>query len=163
MLLNCYCTDHSTTGERNRTINKKIKGLRHVGYFVDDMDTTRDMFSRLFDIDAADIRGMTAEETGGAGVFSFITVGGTEMELIELKSAEVKDICGNPPAGISHIALEVEDIEAVVATLQERGFRLGNITKNGIFDNGKTKIAYLEPDDTDGHLIELVEPYNAGV
>jgi methylmalonyl-CoA/ethylmalonyl-CoA epimerase len=144
-------------------INKKIKGLRHVGYFVNDMDKTLDMFSRLFDIDAADTRTMTAEETAGAGAFGFVTVGGTELELIQLESAEVKDMCGNPPPGISHIALEVEDIEAVVAALQERGFRLGYVTKNGIFDNGKTKIAYLEPDDTDGHLIELVEPYNAGV
>ena len=29
---------------------------------------------------------------------------------------------------------------------------------NGIFDNGRSKVAYLEPEDTDGHLIELVEP-----
>jgi len=42
--------------------------------------------------------------------------------------------------------------------MQGKGFRLGYITKNGIFNNGKTKVAYLEPEDTDGHLIELVEP-----
>lgn len=34
---------------------------------------------------------------------------------------------------------------------------LGYITRYGIFDTGKTKIAYLDPKDTDGILIELVE------
>jgi len=138
-------------------INKKIKQLRHVGYFVEDMGATLDVFKRLFDVEDEDIRVMGSEETGGTGIFSFVTVGGTELELIQLESAAAKDWCGNPPPGISHIAFEVDDIEATVASLQARGFRLGYITKHGIFDNGKSKVAYLEPEDTDGHLIELVE------
>lgn len=138
---------------------KNIKQLRHVGYFVEDMDVTLDIFRRVFDLEDEDVRIMTAEETGGAGIFGFVTVGDSELELIELKSDAVKDMCGNPPPGISHVAFEVEDIEAVITRMQERGFHLGYITKSGIFDNGKAKIAYLEPDDIDGHLIELVEPY----
>jgi len=140
-------------------IKSKILGLRHVGYFVDDMDKTLATLTRLFDIGDEDKRIITAEETAGTGTFGFVTVGNTELELIQLESDEVKQMCGNPPAGISHIALEVEDIEAVVEAMQAKGFRLGYITKAGIFDNGKTKVAYLEPEDTDGHLIELVEPY----
>lgn len=139
------------------TINTKIKQLRHVGYFVDNMDATLDIFRRLFDVPDKDIRIMTTEETAGTGTFGFVTVGDTELELIQLESEPVKEMCGNPAPGISHVAFEVENIEAVVETLQERGFRLGYITKNGIFDNGKSKVAYLEPEDTDGHLIELVE------
>ena len=139
------------------TIKAKIKQLRHVGYFVEDMDATLDVFRRLFDLTDEDIRVMTSEETAGTGTFSFLTVGDTELELIQLESEAVKSLCGNPPAGISHIAFQVDDIEAVVESMQAKGFRLGYITKNGIFDNGKSKVAYLEPEDTDGHLIELVE------
>ena len=138
-------------------INEKIKQLRHVGYFVDNMDTTLDMFRRLFDLTDEDIRVMTTEETAGTGTFGFVSLAGTELELIQLESDQVKEMCGNPPPGISHVAFQVEDIESVVETMQERGFRLGYITKNGIFDNGKSKVAYLEPEDTGGHLIELVE------
>lgn len=138
-------------------INGKITQLRHVGYFVDNMDTTLDLFRRLFDLTDEDIRVMTTEETAGTGTFGFVSVGGTELELIQLESDQVKEMCGNPPPGISHVAFEVVDIEAVVESLQKKGFRLGYITKNGIFDNGKSKVAYLEPKDTDGHLIELVE------
>ena len=140
--------------------NKRIKKLRHVGYFVDDLNGTMGMLARLFDIDDGEMRRMSAEETAGAGEFGFVNVGDTELELIQLMSDEVKRMCGNPSAGISHIAFEVEGIEALVEELGTRGFRLGYITKHGIFDNGKTKVAYLAPEDTDGHLIELVEPYS---
>jgi catechol 2,3-dioxygenase-like lactoylglutathione lyase family enzyme len=138
-------------------INKNISRLRHVGYFVEDMDATLDIFRRLFDVKDEDIRVMSAEETGGTGIFCFVTVAGTELELIQLESDAAKTWCGNPPPGISHIAFQVEDIEATVASMRSKGFRLGYITKHGIFDNGKSKVAYLEPEDTDGHLIELVE------
>ena len=139
------------------TINGKITQLRHVGYFVEDMDATLNIFKRIFDLTDEDIRVMTSEETAGTGTFGFVSVGGTELELIQLESEQVKEMCGDPPPGISHVAFEVVDIEAVVESLQKKGFRLGYITKNGIFDNGKSKVAYLEPKDTDGHLIELVE------
>lgn len=140
------------------SISDKIKNLRHVGYFVDDMDAALDMFRRLFDVNDEDIRVMTAEETAGTGIFGFVNIGGVELELIQLLSDDAKAMCGNPQAGISHVAFQVENIEAVVEAMAERGFRLGYITRNGIFDNGRSKVAYLAPEDTDGHLIELVEP-----
>lgn len=139
------------------SINDQVKQLRHVGYFVDDMDASLAMFKRLFDLRDEDIRVMTAEETAGTGVFGFVGVGGVELELIQLLSEDVKAMCGNPPSGISHVAFQVENIETVVEAMEAKGFRLGYITKNGIFDNGRSKVAYLAPEDTDGHLIELVE------
>jgi catechol 2,3-dioxygenase-like lactoylglutathione lyase family enzyme len=140
------------------SINAKIKKLRHVGYFVDDVDASLDVFRRLFELQDDDIRITPAEETGGTGVFGLVKIGNVELELIQLLSPDVKAMCGNPPAGISHVAFEVEDIERVVGAMQARGFRLGYITKSGIFDNGRSKVAYLAPEDTGGHLIELVEP-----
>ncbi|MDJ0926034.1 MAG: VOC family protein [Gammaproteobacteria bacterium] len=140
------------------TINADFKGLRHVGYFVQDMDAALDMFQRLFDVPDENIRVMTAEETGGTGIFGFVKLPGVELELIQLVSDDVRTLCGDPAPGISHIALQVDNIEQVVESMAEKGFRLGYITKNGIFDNGRSKVAYLEPADTAGHLIELVEP-----
>jgi catechol 2,3-dioxygenase-like lactoylglutathione lyase family enzyme len=135
----------------------RVIGLRHIGYFVEDMDVSLDMFKRLFDVGDDDIRLMTAEETGGTGVFGFVSIGGVELELIQLISDDIKKITGDTSPGINHVAFQVENIEAVVTAMEKKGFRLGYITKNGIFDTGKTKVAYLEPLDTDGHLIELVE------
>lgn len=139
-------------------MDKRIKSLQHVGYFVHDMDDSLAMFSRLFGIEQADVRSMSADETAGTGRFSFIDVAGVELELIQLLDQNVKKMCGDPAPGISHIALQVEDIEGLVADLAERGFRLGYVTPDGIFDNGRSKVAYLEPEDTQGYLVELVEP-----
>jgi catechol 2,3-dioxygenase-like lactoylglutathione lyase family enzyme len=115
------------------------------------------MFKKFFDLTDADIRTMSADDTGGAGAFAFVKIGGTELELIQPISDFFKEMTGDPPAGINHIAFQVKDVEAEVKVLEEKGIHLGYITKDGIFDTGKTKLAYLEPKDTDGMLIELVE------
>lgn len=135
----------------------RVTRLRHVGYFVEDMDASLKMFKRIFDIKEDEIRIMTAEETGGTGIFGFISIGGVELELIQLISDDIKAMTDDPSPGINHVAFQVEDIEAVIETMEKKGFPLGYITKNGIFDTGKTKVAYLDPAETDGHLIELVE------
>mgnify|MGYP001451892034 CR=1 FL=1 len=138
------------------TDEKKVK-LRHVGYITNDMDKSVKMFKKFFDLKDEDIRSMSADDTGGAGAFSFIKVGGTELELVQPLSDYFREMTGNPPAGINHIAFQVQDIEKEIKSLEEKGIHLGYFTRDGIFDTGKGKIAYLDPHDTDGILIELVE------
>jgi methylmalonyl-CoA epimerase len=139
------------------SMNEQIKKLRHIGYIVKDMETSVGMFKKLFDLKDDDIRMMTADDTGGAGAFAFIPVGGTELELIQPVSDYFKEMTGDPPAGINHIAFLVKDVEKAVQAMEEKGIHLGYITRDGIFDTGGTKIAYLDPKDTGGILIELVE------
>jgi methylmalonyl-CoA epimerase len=138
-------------------MDEMITKLRHVGYIVKDMDKSVNVFKKLFDVKDEDIRMLTADDTGGAGAFSFIPVGGTELELIQPISDYFKEMTGDPPEGINHIAFQVKDVEKAVKNMEEKGIHLGYITKDGIFDTGGTKIAYLDPKDTDGILIELIE------
>jgi len=138
-------------------MNEQVKRLRHVGYIVKDMEKSIAMFKKLFDLKDEDIRKLTADDTGGAGAFAFIPLGGTELELIQPISDYFKEMTGDPPEGINHIALLVRDVEEAVKTMEEKGIHLGYITKEGIFDTGGTKIAYLDPRDTGGILIEMVE------
>ncbi len=138
-------------------MDEMITKLRHVGYIVKDMDKSVNLFKKLFDVQDEDIRKLTADDTGGAGAFSFISVGGTELELIQPISDYFKEMTGDPPEGINHIAFQVKDVEKAVKTMEEKGIHLGYITKDGIFDTGGTKLAYLDPRDTDGILIELIE------
>ena len=138
-------------------MDEMITRMRHIGYIVKDMDRSVNTFKKLFDLKDEDIRMLTADDTGGAGAFAFIPVGGTELELIQPISDYFKEMTGDPPEGIKHIAFRVEDVEQAVRNMEEKGVHLGYITRDGIFDTGKTKIAYLDPKDTDGILIELVE------
>jgi len=138
-------------------MDEMITKLRHVGYIVKDMDRSVKVFKKLFDVKDEDIRMLTADDTGGAGAFAFIPVGGTELELIQPISDFFKEMTGDPPEGINHIAFQVKDVEKAVKIMEGKGVHLGYITKDGIFDTGGTKIAYLDPKDTDGILIELIE------
>jgi hypothetical protein len=116
-------------------MNRLLKQLRHVGYVVEDLDSSVEMFRKLFALDEADIRYVTPDETGGQVAFAFISLGGIELEIIQ----------------------PLTDIEQVLARMEKKGVRLGYITPDGVFDTGTKKIAYLNPQDTGGNLIELVE------
>jgi catechol 2,3-dioxygenase-like lactoylglutathione lyase family enzyme len=138
-------------------MNKLLKQLRHVGYVVDDLDASVAMFTRLFELDDDDVRYVPPEETGGQVRFAFIALGGIELELIQPLTDAFREMTGDTETGITHFALEVADIDAVVARMAEKGVGLGYITPHGVFDAGTKKIAYLDPAATGGNLIELVE------
>jgi len=138
-------------------MNNLIKQLRHVGYVVEDLDASVAMFTRLFDLNTDDVRLVPPEDTGGQVAFGFIQLGGIELELIQPLTDAFRDMTGDTHLGISHFALEVTDIDGVIARMAEKGVGLGYITPNGIFDTGTKKIAYLDPGATGGNLIELVE------
>ena len=54
------------------SMDEMITKLRHVGYIVKDMDKSVNIFKKLFDVKDGEIRMLTADDTGGAGAFSFI-------------------------------------------------------------------------------------------
>ena len=82
-------------------------------------------------------------------------VGQTNLEFLEptspdspiAKSIEKKGV------GIHHLAVQVEDIEAVLAQLKERGVRLVNETP--VKGAGGKLIAFVHPAATGGILLEL--------
>ena len=58
--------------------------------------------------------------------------------------------------GIQQLAYRVEDIDAVCATLRERGLRLLYDTpKRG---TSNSRVNFIHPKDARGILVELVEP-----
>lgn len=142
-------------------MNKLLKQLRHVGYVVEDLDESVDLFRRLFELDEDDVRYVPPEETGGQVAFAFIALGGIELELIQPLTDTFRQMTGDTETGITHFALQVTDIDAVVNRMAGKGVHLGYITPNGVFDTGNKKIAYLDPKDTGGNLIELVEEYGS--
>jgi methylmalonyl-CoA/ethylmalonyl-CoA epimerase len=60
-------------------------------------------------------------------------------------------------AGTNYVSWHVSDIEACVSLLAESEIRPGHVTPKGVVDTGRSKIFYLDPADTGGLLVELVE------
>ena len=57
--------------------------------------------------------------------------------------------------GIQHIAIRVDDIDAALAELKEKGVRL--IDQTPRYGAGGARIAFLHPKATHGVLLELCE------
>jgi len=135
-----------------------ITGLRHIGIIVKDAEKSTKLFKNLLDLDDGDITVVSPAVTRGESAFTFVPAGGIELELIQPISERFGAMLGNPQAGINHLAFTVRDIEGAVKLMKEKGVRLGHVTKDGILDMGRSRVAYFNPEDTDGILIEFVEP-----
>jgi catechol 2,3-dioxygenase-like lactoylglutathione lyase family enzyme len=140
-------------------ISDLVTRVRHVGVIVDDVQASIELYKKLYDVEDRDIKivppaGEPAPETR----FAFIPLGGMEFELIQPISDNFKKFIGNPPRGINHIAFIVTDLQKAVALMQEKGVRLGHVTRDGILDMKRSRVAYFNPEDTGGVLVEFVEP-----
>jgi len=86
---------------------------------------------------------------------AFLPAGESRIELLQptAEDSPVAKFLAKRGPGIHHICFGVRDIEASVAELQRRGFRLIN-SRPAPGADGK-KIVFLHPDSGNGVLIEL--------
>ena len=139
-------------------MNEMITKIRHIGIIVKDAEKSVELFQNLFDLKDDEIKVVPSSVTKNESIFAFVPTGGIELELIQPLSEHFKEMVGNPSEGINHLAFTVKDIEEAVKLMAEKGVRLGHVTKDGILDMGRSKVAYFNPEDTGGILIEFAEP-----
>ena len=148
-----------TAEDTNMKISELVTGVRHLGVVVDDIATSVNTYKKVYDIDDGDINIIPPLHDEAPDTrYAFLKFGGMEFELIQCISENFKNLLGNPPVGINHVAYIVKDLEKAVARMKENGVRLGHVTKDGILDMKRSKVAYFNVEDTDGLLVEFVEP-----
>lgn len=88
---------------------------------------------------------------------AFFSVGESEVELLESTDPEgpIAKYVAKRGEGIQHVALRVDDIEAALAELKQKGVRL--IDQTPRIGAGGAKIAFLHPKATNGVLVELCQ------
>lgn len=88
---------------------------------------------------------------------AFFPVGESEVELLEPTAADspVARFLEKKGEGIHHVAFQVENIEAALIELKEKGVRL--IDETPRYGAGGAKIAFIHPAATRGILVELCE------
>ena len=147
------------------TIVKALKdyiiGLQHVGHIVADMDASVSAFCKVYGVDPETVKYIPEDPDPDAFArFAFVTVSNTQFELIQPLSEDFRERLLSVPsggAGINHVAWRVSDIDACVDSLAAIGIRPGHVTPDGVVDTGQSRIVYLDPADTDGLFIELME------
>ena len=88
---------------------------------------------------------------------AFLPCGDSELELLGSTSPEgpIARFIEKNGEGIQHIAIRVDDIDAALAELKEKGVRL--IDQTPRYGAGGARIAFLHPKATHGVLLELCE------
>jgi methylmalonyl-CoA/ethylmalonyl-CoA epimerase len=131
----------------------KILKIDHLGIAVKSIDDGKSFWQ--------DVLGLAYEGSETVNeqkvTTAFFPVGESEVELLESTSADgpVAKYIEKKGEGIQHIAFRVEDIEAALAELKQKGVRL--IDETPRLGAGGAKIAFLHPKATNGVLVELCQ------
>jgi methylmalonyl-CoA/ethylmalonyl-CoA epimerase len=131
----------------------KIKRVDHLGVIVGDLDEAVQSFSKHLGLELDH-----TEQYGDELDIAFLPCGETLVELITPRTEEGSnaDYLKQHGPGIQHVAFEVDDLDAALAELSERGVNpLGEAPMPGA---GGMRIAFLDPESFGGILVELCEP-----
>jgi len=126
--------------------------LDHIGIAVKSIDAAKRIYEDL----GLTIEHVEVVETQKVRT-AFLSVGDANLELLEPSSPDstIAKFIEKRGEGIHHICLRVDDIEAHLARLKERGYRL--INEAPVPGAHGCRVAFLHPAAGNGVLIELSE------
>jgi methylmalonyl-CoA/ethylmalonyl-CoA epimerase len=108
--------------------------------------------------DALGLRVEFTEDVAEQGVrIAMLPIGEAHIELLEPLTQEspVGKFLEKRGPGIHHIAIRVDDIQAALGQLKEKGARL--IDETPRIGAGGCLVAFIHPSSTNGVLLELVQ------
>ncbi len=133
--------------------NMNVLKIDHLGIAVNSIDDGKNFWTDVLGLSFEGTETVEAQKVTTA----FFPVGESEVELLESTAPDgpVAKYIEKRGQGIQHIAFRVENIEAALEELKEKGVRLiDEKPRNGA---GGAKIAFLHPKATGGVLVELCE------
>lgn len=131
----------------------EILKIDHLGIAVNSIEDGKNFWSEILGLK---FQGAETVETQKVTT-AFFPVGESEVELLEPSAADspVSKFLEKKGEGIHHVAFQVENIEAALGELKEKGVRLIDaVPRPGA---GGAKIAFIHPQATNGVLVELCE------
>ena len=130
-----------------------VKRIDHVGIAVADIAEAKKVYEDLLGLKLAREEVVTDQ---GVRTY-FYPIAGVKLELLEstMPDGPIARHVERRGAGLQHLAVEVEDIEAAIRELKAKGVRMLDETPRNGVEN--TRIAFVHPKDTHGVLLELVE------
>jgi methylmalonyl-CoA/ethylmalonyl-CoA epimerase len=131
----------------------KILKIDHLGIAVNSMDEGKKFWTDVLDLKLEGSETVAEQKVTTA----FFPVGESEVELLVSTSPDgpIAKFIEKKGAGFQHVAFRVENIEAALAELKEKGVAL--IDQTPRIGAGGAKIAFLHPKATGGVLVELCE------
>ncbi len=130
--------------------------IDHVGIAVADLDEAIAFYRDTYGMTLAHEE--VNEEQGVREAMMAVGPSGSHIQLLAPLSPEstIATFLDRNGPGMQQLAYRVQDLEAVSATLRERGLRL-------LYDQSRrgtsgSRVNFIHPKDAGGVLVELVEP-----
>ena len=130
-----------------------LKKINHLGYAVEDITTAAHFYREHFGARVSE-----PEEVEEQGIVAtMFEVGESMIELVQptRPNSPVGKFLANRGEGFHHVAYQVDDLEAALKELGEKGVEL--IDEKPRIGAGGIRMAFLHPKGTLGVLTELVE------
>ena len=131
----------------------KILKIDHIGIAAKAIDQVAPFWNTILGLP------LTGKETveEQKATTAFLPVGESEIEILESTSPDgaLAKFIESRGEGVQHIALRVDNIEAALKELKEKGVRL--IDEKPRRGAGGARIAFIHPKSTNGVLLELSE------
>ena len=130
--------------------------IDHVGVAVADLDEAIAFYRDTYGMTLAHEE--VNEEQGVREAMMAVGDSGSHIQLLAPLSPEstIAKFLNRSGPGIQQMAYRVEDLDAVSATLRERGLRL--LYPEARRGTSESRINFIHPKDAGGILVELVEP-----
>lgn len=127
--------------------------INHVAVVVEDLETALTFWHRALGLTVK----LREHNESEAVNIAFLDVGESAVELIEPFTTDsgVAKYLAKKGAGLHHLCIEVDDVEASIKQISEAGAELINDTPK-LRDDG-VLYAFVHPKSTGGVLVELYE------
>jgi methylmalonyl-CoA/ethylmalonyl-CoA epimerase len=130
-----------------------IKRINHIATIVPDLDASLAFWRDTLGLELSHTEEVASQEA----IVAFLPAGESEVELVQPTtdtSGAARFLAKRGP-GLHHIALEVDNLEEMLARLKAKGVRLINETP--IAAAGGNRAAFIHPESANGVLVELYE------
>jgi methylmalonyl-CoA/ethylmalonyl-CoA epimerase len=142
------------------TVPPLFTGIDHVGVAVADFDAAVDFYARTYGMRLVheEVNEEQGVREGMLAVGDAADPAAPRIQLLAPLTAAstIAKFLDRSGPGVQQVAYRVTDVDAVSATLRERGLRLlYDAPRRGTADS---RINFVHPKDAGGILVELVEP-----
>jgi methylmalonyl-CoA/ethylmalonyl-CoA epimerase len=126
--------------------------INHIAVVVDNLDTSLAFWQDALGLTAGGVHDVPAEQVK----IAFLEAGDSHIELVQpvTEDSGIAKYLAKKGPGMHHICFEVDDIDAALAHMREKGVELINDTPK---ERDGRRYAFIHPKSTGGVLVELYE------
>ena len=130
-----------------------LKKINHVALAVDNIDEAAKFYQNCLGLELTGIETVSAQKTK----VGFFKIGASSIELVQPAEPDspLHKFLETRGQGLHHICFEVDDIEAEIEKLLEKGATM--IDQKPRSGAHNSRVAFMHPKSSSGVLIELVE------